>query len=290
MKLLVTGAWGYTADDLDKIRALGHEIVEMPDERGDLPCDDFEGVICNSLFLIYPIERFKRLRYIQLTSAGVDRVPTDYIAANGITLYNARGVYSVPMAEYAVSNVLDIYKDSSGFFEKQAKRIWEKNRDLRELFGKTVCVVGCGSVGTECAVRFKAFGCDVIGVDNAVSDWFDGIVSLERGFETADVVVLTLPLTAETKGIINEDTIGLLRSGAVLINISRGAIITRDALLCREDVYFALDVFEEEPLPATDVLWEKDNIIITPHNSFIGEGNIRRLSALIIGNLEKMAL
>ena len=285
MKILVTGAWKYTDEQLNSIRALGHEIAEMPDERGDVPCDDFEAIICNGFFLYHNIEDFKLLKYIQLTSAGFDRVPMDYVKDHNIEIHNARGVYSIPMSEYAVLKVLEIYKDSKGFFSKQTARRWDKNRDLRELFGNTVLVVGCGSVGTECGKRFKAFGCRVIGADPVVSEWFDGIVPLKRGFEEADVVVLTLPLTNETKGVINEEIIKLLPAGAVVVNISRGAVVAKEAVLCRDDVYFALDVFESEPLSGDDELWDKENIIITPHNSFVGEGNGERLAEVIVSEL-----
>ena len=121
MNLLVTGAWNHAQDHLEQIRQMGHDIRFLQYEKDDLPCtyDWVEGVICNGLFCHHSIEKFTRLRYIQLTSAGYDRVPMAYIREKGISVFNARGVYSIPMAEWAVMSILEIYKNAYGFYRKQ---------------------------------------------------------------------------------------------------------------------------------------------------------------------------
>jgi phosphoglycerate dehydrogenase-like enzyme len=215
------------------------------------------------LFLHHSIEKFTRLRYIQLTSAGFDRVSMDYVQKKGIAIYNARGVYSIPMAEFAVGGVLQLYKKARYFYESQRKCIWEKHRDLLELFGKKICIVGCGSVGTECAKRFQAFGCEVIGVDlypreDSVYEKIYSLVELDIGLSQADVVVLTLPLTEETKGIINAQRLSVMKKDSVLVNIARGAVVDEAALLNALDSNLmgaVLDVFEEEPLSSDNPLW-----------------------------------
>ena len=161
MKLLVTGAWRHTQEQLTDLEKKGHYIYRMQNEKDDVPCeyDQIEGVICNGLFLFHPIEKFSSLKYIQLTSAGFDRVPMDYLNHYGIEVHNARGVYSIPMAEFAISSVLQIYKHYDFFRENQRNHRWDKQREILELYGKRVCIVGCGNVGTECAKRFNAFGC-----------------------------------------------------------------------------------------------------------------------------------
>ena len=105
------------------------------------------GSYLQRLFLSHPIEKFTNLRYIQLTSAGFDRVPMEYVKVHNIEIRNARGVYSIPMAEFALCGVLQLYKQSRFFMENQKARTWEKHRRLLELSGKTVCIIGCGSVG-----------------------------------------------------------------------------------------------------------------------------------------------
>jgi len=108
MRLLVTGAWSDAQAHLPQLQAMGHETVFLQQEGDALPCEPqwVEGVICNGLFLHHPIAQFSNLRYIQLTSAGFDRVPMAYIRQKGIEIHNAAGVYSAPMAEFAVSGVL----------------------------------------------------------------------------------------------------------------------------------------------------------------------------------------
>src|SRR5690606_16220867 len=119
MKLLLTGAFKYSEEQLDSLKSLGYEILFIQDERVPLEVDvsDVDAVVCNGLFLYNDIKKFKNLKFIQLTSAGLDRVPLDYIKDQGIKIFNARGVYSVPMAEWVVLKILEIYKKSRKFYE-----------------------------------------------------------------------------------------------------------------------------------------------------------------------------
>ena len=205
MNLLITGAWQQAKQYMEKIEEQGHSVRFLQYEKDALPCEYawVEGIICNGLFVHHPIEKFTNLKYIQLTSAGFDRVPMDYVQERGIEIHNAKGVYSVPMAEYALSGVLQLYKQAKFFHKNQQAHLWEKHRGLLELSGKTVVIVGCGSVGSECAKRFQAFGCKVSGINRTVREnpFFDrmtGMDDLEQELAAADVVVLSLPLTRET--------------------------------------------------------------------------------------------
>ena len=294
MNLLITGAWNDGKNCMDEIKAMGHQVVFLQYEKDALPCayDWVEGVVCNGLFLSHPIENFSNLRYIQLTSAGFDRVDMDYVAAHGIEIHNAHGVYSIPMAEFALCGVLQLYKQAAFFRENQRQHLWEKHRGLSELCGKQVLIVGCGSVGNECAKRFAAVGCRVTGVDlfpreDSLYDRILPLEQLDEALKTTDVVVLTLPLTEQTKHLINDERLGLLKPTAVLVNIARGAIVDTGALLRYIDNLggAVLDVFEEEPLTESSLLWDKENVILTPHNSFVGEGNSMRLKEIVLSHL-----
>lgn len=296
MNLLVTGAWSGAKENIKKLEVLGHQVCFMQFEGEKLPCsyEWVEGVICNGLFLTHNIEKFLNLRYIQLTSAGFDRVPMDYIKKQGIKIHNARGVYSIPMAEFAVLGVLQIYKQSKVFLENQMNQKWEKNRGLLELYGKTVCIVGCGNVGTECAIRFKVFGCKVIGVDSfpRVDLNYDDMVSiskLDEQLPNADVIVLTLPLTENTKHIMNKERFAILKKNSVIVNIARGAVVDTEAMIEVLPTLggAVLDVFEEEPLDNGSPLWHMRNVIITPHNSFVGDGNKDRMTKVVFERLER---
>lgn len=295
MNLLITGAWQQAKDYISEIEQQGHSVAFLQYEKDELPCDyDWvEGVICNGLFLQHPIEKFTNLKYIQLTSAGFDRVPMEYVSAHGIAIYNARGVYSIPMAEFAIGGVLQLYKQAKFFAKNQVEHRWEKHRGLLELFGKTVCIVGCGSVGTECAKRFKAFGCEVIGVDKYIRkdenyEKMVGLEELETVLAGADVLVLTVPLTEETKYLMNDRTLSMMKEGAILANIARGAVVEEQALVRALQGKLGgavLDVFEEEPVDERSPLWDMEHVILTPHNSFVGDGNAKRLADIILRNL-----
>ena len=298
MNLLVTGAFSCTREQLDYIASLGYKVLFMQNEKEDLPCEYswVEGVVANGLFLHHPIEKFTSLKFIQLTSAGFDRVPMDFVKEKGIKIFNARGVYSIPMAEFALCGVLSLYKKFSFFSNNQKQHIWDKHIGLQELFAKNVLIVGAGNVGNECAKRFYAMGCKVFGVDICpnVSDFFEKISpmsELDALLFAADIVVLTLPLTNETKNLFDKDKFSKMKYGALLVNISRGAVVNEDDLVNALNLNLGgavLDVFESEPLCEESPLWEMENVVITPHNSFVGEGNNQRLFDVIVNNLKKL--
>ena len=296
MKLLVTGAWKSAKEQLNSLKALGHDVTFMQNESESLPLNasEVEGVICNGLFLFHDIDEFTSLKFIQLTSAGFDRVPMDKISARGIKIFNARGVYSIPMAEYALWGVLSLYKKARFFENNRVEKKWDKCREIFEIFGKTVAIVGCGNVGLECAKRFKAFGAKMTGVDLAEreDDVFGKIYPIDKIDEAlglADIVVLTLPLTSQTKGLMSKERLAQMKEGSVLVNIARGPLVDEQELISvlkQKLLGAVLDVFETEPLESYSELWKMGNVIVTPHNSFVGENNEKRLLNVIYQNLK----
>lgn len=285
MNVLVTGAFQLNSEELAALESAGHKVFTRPDERAPVEQPErYEAVVCNGLFLYNPIERFTNLRLIQLTSAGLDRVPLDYVRTHDIELHNAAGVYSVPMAEFAIGGILQLYKQSRFFAANQAQHKWEKHRGLLELSGKRACILGCGDVGREIAKRLKAFGCHVTGVNRTVRVLpdFDEVLPLDKLAETAaacDILVCCIALTPKTRGIVSEEIFDCLHDGAVFVNVARGALADEAALTAwlQSGGHAVLDVFEEEPLPETSPLWDMEEVVLTPHNSFVGDGNRSRL-------------
>lgn len=205
------------------------------------------------------------------------------------------GVYSVPMAEFAVCGILQLCKQSRFFAANQAQHKWEKHRGLLELFGKHVCILGCGDVGREIAKRLKAFDCYITGVNRTVRvlQDFDEVLSLDKLSDAAavcDILICCIALTPETRGMVNREVFDLLSADAVFVNVARGATADEAALIewLQNGGRAVLDVFEEEPLPETSPLWDMENVILTPHNSFVGDGNRSRLwetvSKVLIGD------
>ena len=297
MKTLVTGAFPLTTEYRNELEKLGLDIMIHPDERILVEHPEiYEAVICNGLFLYNDISLFKELKIIQLTSAGYDRVPMEYAEEHDIRVFNAGDAYSIPMAEFAIGGILQFYKQAPFFFKNREEHRWEKHRGLRELYGKNALIVGTGNVGFEIAKRLKAFGCDVTGVNRTPkhSPYFDKILPLEQLksiVSTADIIVLAIALTSETKHLLNASLINLMKNDALLVNISRGALIDETALVDWLDHHSStgviLDVYETEPLDETNPLWNYSNAILTPHNSFVGEENTKRLENVFLKNFEK---
>lgn len=299
MKLLLTGAFNYSEEQFEELKLLGFDIVFVQNERAPLQIDvsEIEAVVCNGLFLYNDIKKFKKLKFIQLTSAGLDRVPLDYIKEKGISLCRARGVYSIPMAEWVVLKILEIYKKSRDFYEAQCVREWKKQRDLLELTDKTAAIIGFGDVGKEIAKRLKAFDVRVIGVgrskvESGLIDEYYLIECIDEVLEKSDIVILTLPLTKETKNLIDSNLLARMKKNCIIINVSRGGIIDEVSLLefLNNGIFLgaALDVFEQEPLSKDSQLWNSEKIIITPHNSFLSDRISERLYKTIWSNLEKV--
>lgn len=296
MNLIVTGALQASSGDLKALENLGFQITVHPDERAGVPHPErYDAAICNNLFGYHDIRLFSNLKYIQLTSAGLDRVPLEYIREAGIRICNAAGVYSVPMAEFALWGVLELYKQGRFFADNQRAHRWEKHRGLKELAGKRVCIVGCGSVGSACAQRFAAFGCRVTGIATSGREqtYFDAVLPMEQLpgiLGEADILVLALPLTETTRRLFDKAMFARLKPGAVFVNLARGAIVDTDALIRALETTLSgavIDVFESEPLGADAPLWEIPNLILTPHNSFVGEHNHQRMMDLTIRNLKQ---
>ena len=297
MNLLLTGCFSYTESQKEKLASLGYRIHFMQQEKDSLPlaAAEVDATVCNGLFLTHNIEEFSQLKFIQLTSAGFDRVSVDYIQTKGIVLHNARGVYSVPMAEWALFRVLEHYKHGWFFKNEQEHHRWTKYRGLRELAGSRVAVVGAGNVGQEVAKRFGALGCHVTGFDIHTNNtpFFDEMAlttSLLERVGVYDVVVITAPLLPSTRGLISYDVMKGMKENATLVNIARGGLIDQEALITvfteRKDMFAAVDVFENEPLEADSPLWRMDNVAISPHNSFVSDRNNERMFDVIYQHLK----
>lgn len=245
--------------------------------------------------MYHDIDTFSNLKFIQLTSAGFDRVPVDKIKSRKIKLFNARGVYSTPMAEWALFRVLEYYKQGWFFYQEQKSGRWTKHRGLKEIFGTKVAVIGAGNVGQKVAKCFHAFGAETVGFDIYTNetvgfDYMALIETLKENVGEFDIIVVTAPLLPSTKGLVSREVLQSMKENAVLVNIARGGLIDESAM-CevfqkRRDLFAALDVFETEPLPKHSPLWNLQNVAISPHNSFVSNGNNKRMFDLMYDNLK----
>ncbi len=243
-------------------------------------------------------EQAPRLRWLQLTSAGVDRAARSGLLDGDLTVTSASGLHATPIGEYVLLQMLMFCKGAHRFLRAQDRREWIRYMP-QELFGKTVGIVGMGHIGGEVARLAKAFGCRVISTRRSVSERGTHNVAdellppsdLSYLLERSDFVVVAVPLTHETRHLIGEAELRSMKSTAVLINIARGPVVDEAALVrALKEGWIAgagLDVFEQEPLSPESELWHMENVILSPHISGGTEIYNQRATGIFRENLRR---
>lgn len=294
-QLLLTGCFSYSDEQLKRIKQLGYEITFVQNEMEELLIDvsKFDCVVCNNLFLYNSVKKFENLKIVQATSAGLERLPIEYFNLHGIKYYNANNIYSIPIAEWALMYLLNIYKSMSQFYKQKESKVWKKNRSVEELTGKTVTIVGYGNIGKEIAKRLKGFGVninvvDIYKIDDDIINQSFLLNDIKAAILQTDILILSIALTEETYHLIDNEKLLLMKNNSVLVNVARGKLIDENALISNVKKFkgIALDVFESEPLTSNSQLWDYENVIITPHNSFISDKINERMFDIIYKNLK----
>ncbi|WP_050425979.1 D-2-hydroxyacid dehydrogenase [Bradyrhizobium tropiciagri] len=225
----------------------------------------------------FPVEvlhKANNLRWFQCTGAGVDSMLSARDRAAHVTVTNARGIHGDVIADYVMAGVTMLHWDFRKSLREQAERQW-KPRFIAPLAEKTLGVVGLGSIGATIARRAKSAGMTVVGSKQDVSSHVEGVDqlfafdALKDFLPLCDFVVLALPATPDTVGLVGASEIARMRHDAFLINIARGNIVVEAelirALKTGAIAGAMLDVFECEPLPKDSPLWDMPNVIATPH-------------------------
>ena len=236
--------------------------------------------------------RAPHLRWIQNMGAGVERFLVPELAPD-VILTRAAGIFGPWMAEYTLGWALWTTQNMERLRTQQRAREWREVNPTR-LRGATLCVVGLGDIGRTIARSAHALGMVVVGVSRSGRkarevDRVLRTAALPRALAAADFVVLTVPLTEATRGLIDAAALAAMRSGAWLINIARGAVVDEAALVSalreRRIGGAVLDVFAEEPLPSAHPLWALDNAVITPHIS--GPSTPDEINPIFEDNLQR---
>ena len=250
--------------------------------------------------LDHVVSRSPRLRWIHSAAAGVDRIATPAVRERRLTVTNARGVFSRPIAEYVVMMALAIARRLPQLLELQRERTWQPLRG-RELSQLTIGIVGYGSIGLELARLLAPFGCRVIatrrhperGPGDGVDVQLLGLDRLDELLRVSDIVIVAAPLTEETTGLIGAEQLGQMREDAWIVNIARGRLIDEVALRRALEAGWiggaVLDVFSEEPLPSDSPFYRTPNVVITPHTSWASDRVVERTVDLFIDNLRRDA-
>lgn len=236
------------------------------------------------------------VRWIHAASAGTDAVLFAENDDADLIVTNARGVFDRGIAEFVLLALLAFCKDLPGTLARQRDHAWQ-HRDAELLEGRHVLVVGAGSIGRAVARLARAAGLGVSGVARSARQGdpdFDTVVAAEdlhRALGTADDVVITAPLTEATAGLFDDAAFAAMRPGARLVNVGRGGIVDEQALLRALDSGTlggaALDVFATEPLPADSPLWDRTDVIVSPHQSGDTLGWREHLGRMFVDNVRR---
>jgi phosphoglycerate dehydrogenase-like enzyme len=250
-------------DDLDGVRVEVYDADRLQDGGGDPAFLLVHGQMLPSLERA--LARMDSLRVIQSDSAGVDwLLPT---VPDGITVCDARGVHDVPVSEWVLAAILADRKALAEARDAQREHDW-RDLDVRDLEGSTTLILGYGSIGAAVERRLEPFGVNVLRVARSAREGVHTLADLDELLPRAKIVVVLLPLTAETRGLVSEHLLGRLPEGALVVNAGRGPVIDTGALLAAlraERVRAVLDVTDPEPLPADHPLWAAPGVLITPH-------------------------
>jgi phosphoglycerate dehydrogenase-like enzyme len=211
------------------------------------------------------LARMTSLEVVQTLTAGVDNLRG--AIPDGVLLCNGRGIHDTSTAELAVTLTLAGLRGVPGFVRDQDRHAW-RPAWYPALADKRALVLGHGAVGQAIERRLEPFEVEVVRVARTARDGVHAIAELPVLLPTVDVVVLAVPLTDETRGLVGADFLAAMRDGALLVNVARGAVVDTDAVVAALNggrLHYATDVTDPEPLPEDHPLWDAPNVLISPH-------------------------
>ncbi|MBD2443849.1 D-2-hydroxyacid dehydrogenase [Dolichospermum sp. FACHB-1091] len=277
-------------------------IVVRVDSEGNINGDATDAEVYFSWFYLKPttlhrvLDAAPSLRWHHAPNAGVNHILTPKYLERDLILTNGAGVHGIPIAEFVITYLLAYSKRLPSLYKLQNEHNWQRGLPIQELFGKTLLIIGAGGIGQEIAVRAKAFGMRIFGSSRHPEPLpnFDKVVRANEWkqlLSESEFVVIAAPLTPETKGLIDLETLRLFRPDSYLINIARGAIVDESALTkALQEGWIAgaaLDTVFTEPLPAESPLWTLPNVFITPHCSGNSPRVKERTIALFLENFTR---
>lgn len=285
---------------------LSNEECDRQAEGYDL--SDVEAAVLQPFYVNKAfLDRMPKLKYVQITGAGYDRVDVEEVKKRGLIMSNTRGVMSVSIAEDVFTKLL--------FFTRQVRRVEQDKKEhvwdmfgqdqwmcscYEDLYGKTLGIMGYGSIGSEIAKRAAAFGMKIYVYDvfeqkdGSITKCFIGPDSLKDFYPSCDYLVVCIPLNEKTRHMLGEEAFERMKDSAILINIARGPLVDTDALIKalkeKKIRAAALDVFEQEPLPSDSPLWNTENLYMSSHKAGMGDSWKGFIGDLIMRNIDNYRL
>jgi phosphoglycerate dehydrogenase-like enzyme len=233
------------------------------------------------------LTQLPRLAVVQLLSAGVEPWPS--LVPEGVTLCGGRGIHGVSTAELAVALTLSLLRELPTYAAQQRDRSWERH-EPDTLDGQQVLVLGAGDIGRHVAAALRPLGAEVQLVGRTPREEVLGLDRVTDRLPATRVLVVALPLTDDTRRLVDARFLARLPDGAIVVNVARGAIVDQDALtaeVAAGRLRAGLDVTDPEPLPADHPLWGLEGALITPHAGGGATGWDRRARRLVLDQLER---
>jgi phosphoglycerate dehydrogenase-like enzyme len=302
VKLIVTAGVAERFGEKIRDAAPGAEIAAMspagwqgdPD-GAELAYISVDSLVDGSIRLLVEALPKLSLKWVHTFSIGLDDPAYRRIVDQGIPLTNGVGTQSQPIAQHVLLMMLHHVKGMANWERNKPLHRWERTPS-DELTGKTVCLLGLGGIGAEVAKIAKVLGMRVIGLRRSPDPVpnVDEILPQDAVGELcarADFLVICAPLTRQTKGMVGPDELARMKPSAYIINVARGPLIQEPALIAvlteGRIAGAALDVFDQEPLPADHPLWDLPNVVITPHQAPSSPMHLVRGTELFIENLRR---
>lgn len=285
-----------TADHADRVPV----VIVVPDDHGREALGDITGTevvvwdltapipdaarsahvlvtrVMEPVQVVHQLDKLPQLRVIQLFSAGRDAWLG--VAPAGVEVSGADDVHGGTVAEWVVAQLLAHYRDLGGYRARQSSHIWERH-STGTLAGKRVLVLGAGDIGGNVTSRLEPFGAAVTVAARSARDGVVDLAQARASLSSFDVVVLALPLTAETENLVDASFLADMKDHSVLVNVGRGPLVDTDALLeelTARRLHAILDVTNPEPLPSDHPLWDAPGAVITPHSAAITDDTLDR--------------
>lgn len=293
----------FCAEQIDTLNALaargGYETLWC--ENGSLPTAE-EASECEVLMGYFPpdlIKTMPALKWVQTPAAGVERLCGDIYQNPNAILTNCSGAFGVAISEYMLTGLLMLMRNMPAYMHNKQNHVWKCVSTCRSICGSRITVVGMGDIGSSFAARAKAMGAYVRGVRRTAGtapENFDEVYTSDHLIEAVkavDAVVMCLPGTKSTAGIISKKVIDAMDPGTIVVNCGRGYTMDQGALIAAlQENRLAgavLDVFEVEPLEKSSPLWDMENVILTPHISGHDDDpiNIASIYSIFVENLER---
>jgi phosphoglycerate dehydrogenase-like enzyme len=281
-------------------RAAGLELVAVRTEEELITALPDADILCGwgRNLTAELLRKATRLRWVHMFSAGVETALTPELRAGSVILTNSRGAHGIPIAEHVMGMILAHERALPFLWANQARREW-KRPAAREIWGRTIGILGLGGIGREIALRAGAFGLRVLAVRRTAGAQTppDGVAGLfgpdqlPSFLAELDYLVVAVPLTSATRGMIGRRELAVMKPDALIVNVARGLVIDEEALIAAlragEIRGALLDVFCREPLPPESPLWDLPNVMISPHSSAVSDRTVDRCMDIFLDNLER---